>query len=236
MFDLIFQHPDFVVINKHPEISVHKDQQEHGLVETVSAVLGLPNLYLVHRLDKMTSGLLILATQAQAAAELAQCFAKREIDKFYLAISAHKPKKKQGLICGDMEKSRRSAWKLMKSQQNPAVTQFFSLSLEQGRRAFLCKPYTGKTHQIRVALKSLSAPILGDGIYTGATDSDRGYLHAYAICFVYQGQRFEFRCDPRTQSQGVYWQSPTLERHLNQGDWQSPWLLNWPTLPGRLTR
>lgn len=232
MFDLIFQHPDFVVINKYPEVSVHKDQQVQGLVEAACTRLSLPKLYLVHRLDKMTSGLLILATNTQAAAELSQCFARREVDKFYLAISAHKPKKKQGLICGDMEKSRRSAWKLTKSKHNPAVTQFFSLSLEQGLRAFLCKPYTGKTHQIRVALKSLSAPILGDGIYGTESNSDRGYLHAYAIRFVYQGQHFEMRCNPRVQSRGEYWQSPILERHLSEGDWQFPWLLNWPTLPG----
>lgn len=58
-----------------------------------------------------------------------------------------------------MERSRRASWKLINSKENPAVTQFFSTAAQGGNRLFLCKPHTGKTHQIRVALKSVGSGI-----------------------------------------------------------------------------
>ncbi|MGR5488912.1 pseudouridine synthase, partial [Vibrio alfacsensis] len=87
-------------------------------------------LHLVHRLDKMTSGLLILAKRAEVAAQFSRLFEQRDIDKYYLAIGSKKPKKKQGSIIGDMERSRRSSWKLVNSKNNPAVTQVFSAAAE----------------------------------------------------------------------------------------------------------
>ena len=107
MFDIQFENDHFVVINKHPGVSVHKDDGDTMLVEEVAKVTGNAKLYLVHRLDKMTSGILLLAKNATIAAELSQLFANKQIEKFYLAIGEKKPKKKQGLISGDMERSRR---------------------------------------------------------------------------------------------------------------------------------
>lgn len=143
MFDLIDQQPGFIIINKHPQVSVHKDNQQSSLLMELQQQLGFEHLYLVHRLDKMTSGLLLLATSQRAASELSQAFAQRKVEKFYLALSDKKPKKKQGLIKGDMSKSRRSAWKLLPTNINPAMTQFFSAAAD-GQRLFLCKPKRGK--------------------------------------------------------------------------------------------
>lgn len=92
----------------------------------------------------MTSGILLLARNATAASELSQGFAKRKVEKFYLAIGSKKPKKKQGLICGDMERSRRSSWKLVNSQENPAITQFFSAAAATGSACFCVSPIPEK--------------------------------------------------------------------------------------------
>ncbi|EOW9183108.1 TIGR01621 family pseudouridine synthase [Vibrio cholerae] len=229
MFDILFTHPDFLLINKHPNVSVHKDDGDTMLLQEVATQTGDDQLYLVHRLDKMTSGILLLARNAAAASELSQGFAKRKVEKFYLAIGSKKPKKKQGLICGDMERSRRSSWKLVNSQENPAITQFFSATAAPGERLFLCKPHTGKTHQIRVALKSIGSAIVGDPIYNTTDKSDRGYLHAFALRFTYQGEVYQWLCDPRQFSHlGQKWQ----EEAVNQGieNWLSPWDLPWPAL------
>ncbi|OTW27794.1 RNA pseudouridine synthase, partial [Vibrio parahaemolyticus] len=164
MFDILHTHPDFLIINKHPNVSVHKDDGDTMLLQEVAKQSGDEQLYLIHRLDKMTSGILLLGRNAKAASALSQAFADRQVEKFYLAIGSKKPKKKQGLVAGDMERSRRSSWKLVNSKNNPAVTQFFSLAAEPGERLFLCKPHTGKTHQIRVALKSVGSGIVGDPI------------------------------------------------------------------------
>lgn len=233
MFEIIDQNDDFLVVNKSPNISVHKDEEEIPWVTSIEKQCQIEKLYLVHRLDKMTSGIVLLAKNATSARALSSLFSTRQIEKFYLALSDKKPKKKQGLICGDMVRSRRSMWKLTQSKKNPATTQFISTANEQGLRLFLCKPYTGKTHQIRVALNALGAPILGDPLYAKLNADpkiDRGYLHAYAMRFEYQNKIYEFVCQPKLQQGlGAYWECSLVQACLNQ--WQTPWLLHWPELP-----
>ncbi|ODS11054.1 TIGR01621 family pseudouridine synthase [Vibrio scophthalmi] len=229
MFDILFNHSDFLIINKHPDVSVHKDDGDTMLLQEVAKQSGDNQLFLVHRLDKMTSGLLILARHSQAASALSSLFAQRQVGKFYLAIGSKKPKKKQGLVRGDMVRSRRSSWMLLNSLENPAVTQFFSLAGEEGERLFLCKPHTGKTHQIRVALKSVGSAIVGDPIYNVASHADRGYLHAFALRFEYLGESFDFICDPRDYPQlGSKWLNSSVQAGIEQ--WLSPWQLNWPVI------
>jgi len=227
MFTLVYQHPDFLVINKHPGVSVHKDDNEQPLLAAVAEQTGDKKLYLIHRLDKMTSGLLLLGRNRQAASALSVNFAQREVEKFYLAIGTKKPKKKQGVVIGDMMRSRRSSWKLESSKENPAVTQFFSTAGGNGRRLFLCKPHTGKTHQIRVALRSVGSGITGDDIY-GCEAADRGYLHAFSLRFPYQGTLQQFICMPEL---GELWQTDEVQQTL--GEWQLPWDLAWPKLPNK---
>ncbi|MCE4934168.1 TIGR01621 family pseudouridine synthase [Aliivibrio fischeri] len=224
MFDILYQNSNFLVINKHPNVSVHKDDGETSLLIELAKETGDKQLYLIHRLDKMTSGLLLIGRNQAAASELSQLFANRLVEKYYLAIGDKKPKKKQGLVIGDMERSRRASWKLINSKENPAVTQFFSTAAQGGNRLFLCKPHTGKTHQIRVALKSVGSGILGDPLYS-SSNADRGYLHAYALRFTYQTQNFEFVELP---NQGEEWENETVQAGLQQ--WQMPWTLTWPEI------
>lgn len=208
---VVYQHSDFIVIDKPVGISVHKDQQEAGLPDLVARQLGFPLLWLVHRLDKITSGLLILARNSQAAAELSNLFQKHQIEKHYIALSGEKPKKKQGLIIGDMQKTRNGSWKLSHSRENPAITRFNSVSCEPGLRLFHLMPKSGKTHQIRVAMKSIGSPILGDQRYGDKTALDRTYLHAYALKFQYQGKPFFIKQLPQ---QGDYFLKTSVRQQI----------------------
>ncbi|WP_232503999.1 TIGR01621 family pseudouridine synthase [Thiomicrospira microaerophila] len=195
--NIVFENADFLVFDKPDGMSFHSENQP-GLVVLAEQQTRL-SLYPVHRLDKMTSGLVILAKNLASAQAFQALFEQREIEKYYLAISTHKPKKKQGWIKGDMQPSRRGSWRLIQSQQNPAITQFVSASLAPNERAFLIKPHTGKTHQIRVALKSLGAPIAGDVRYQARVEAkleSRGYLHAYALAFSLFDERFCIVCPP----------------------------------------
>ena len=153
MYDVVENNSDFIVIYKKPNTSFHSESGEPGLFETVRQTEKLDELFPVHRLDKVTSGLLVMAKTADVNRQLTEAFRERRAEKYYLAISTKKPTKKQGLIKGDMASARRGAWKLLVTQDNPATTQFFSKSIAAGRRLFIIKPHTGKTHQIRVALK-----------------------------------------------------------------------------------
>jgi tRNA pseudouridine32 synthase/23S rRNA pseudouridine746 synthase len=229
-FRLLFRHADFVLVDKAAGVSFHSEDGP-GLVVAVEQALG-QKLYAVHRLDKVTSGLLLLATSPQAAARLTALFSARLINKFYLALSLGKPKQKQGWVKGDMQPARRGAYKLTSTLHNPAMTYFLSAGfdgpatgLPQGARLFLLKPYSGKTHQLRVALKSQSAAIAGDELYQGAP-ADRVYLHAYALSFDWQGEQHQFVCPP---TQGDWFLTSALQQKL-AADWSQPWTMAFPQL------
>lgn len=197
-FSLLFENDNFIVINKQFAVNFHSEEGEFGVVVAAEKALQC-KLYSVHRLDKMTSGLLLLAKSPQIAAQLTALFTTHQIQKYYLAISDKKPKKKQGLIKGGMQKSRRGMWKLTKEKNNLAITQFFSYSLGNGKRLFVIKPHSGKTHQIRVALKSIGSAICGDPLYAEkSAHYDRGYLHAYQIDFSLNKQNFSFKALPES--------------------------------------
>lgn len=201
--DIVYQTDDFIIIYKPCGLSVHKDQSKIGLTTLLARQLNVPQVWLVHRLDKVTSGLLILALNAESAAEFFRLFSEHHIQKTYFALSNQKPKKKQGLIVGDMQKSRNGAWKLCQSKENPAITRFESVSCEPNLRLFILKPQTGKTHQLRVAMKSLGSPILGDALYGKNTENiDRTYLHAARLQFEFKGQSFDVFSPPK---EGEWW-------------------------------
>lgn len=224
-FQLVAENDQFIVINKMPGVSFHTENDVLGIVERVKAALELDMLFPVHRLDKMTSGLLLLAKKPEANRSLSALFREKKVDKYYLAISDRKPKKKQGMIKGDMVRSRRSMWKLSKTLDNPAITHFFSTSIEPGLRLFLVRPRTGKTHQIRVALNSIGAPILGDPLYHAESigKASRGYLHAYALRFTVDGKEYCFKCPPTV---GASFNTSTFNDALQQ--YAEPWSLPWP--------
>ncbi|AGH80786.1 pseudouridine synthase Rlu family protein [Psychromonas sp. CNPT3] len=195
-FSLVYENEEFIVINKKENINFHSEDGEFGVVVAAEKALNI-KLYSVHRLDKMTSGLLLLAKSSHIAAHLSALFKAHQVQKYYIAITDKKPKKKQGLIQGGMQKSRRSMWKLTKTKENLAITQFFSFTLGAGKRLFIIKPKTGKTHQIRVALKSIGSAICGDPLYGEKTKQyDRGYLHAYQLEFTLLDKKYEFQVLP----------------------------------------
>jgi tRNA pseudouridine32 synthase/23S rRNA pseudouridine746 synthase len=208
--NVVDDQPGFIIVSKPAGMNFHDEGEiNSGFFNEVKSSLQLPELYPVHRLDKMTSGLLIFAKNIESARIFQVLFEQHKIQKFYLAISDKKPKKKQGLIKGDMSKSRRSAWKLLRTMSNPAVTQFMSYGLGNGFRLFLVKPHSGKTHQIRVALNSVGSPIIGDDIYHPTSKQDRGYLHAYALSFCLNDKVYNYVVPPNTGEH--FTQSTTIE-------------------------
>ena len=109
MLEILFRNQDFAAVNKPAGIAVHQEEGADNLLAMAAARLNVPRLWLTHRLDKPTSGVLLLALNAQAASELAQQFAAKTMRKTYLALSDRRPAKKQGLVKGGMEKSRMEA-------------------------------------------------------------------------------------------------------------------------------
>ncbi|GGD57080.1 TIGR01621 family pseudouridine synthase [Lacimicrobium alkaliphilum] len=221
---LVYEDQDLILVNKPVGLGMHQEGVNQSIVTLLANQCGLSKLYPVHRLDKITSGLLLLAKHKDSARELSQQFALRQIEKYYLAITDHKPAKKQGSVSGDMKKSRGGGWILTQTRQDPATTQFFSCSASAGKRLILLKPFSGKTHQIRVMLKSLGSPISGDKLYKGK-EADRTYLHAFALRFNSAGKGFEFILPP---SQGALFLTPGCTQAI--GKYTPPWQMPWPSI------
>lgn len=212
---VVLAHERFLVLMKPAGASVHSEDGA-GVVVAASEQLGQP-LLPVHRLDKVTSGLLLLAKDSEAAAELSALFATHAIEKYYLALSDKRSHKKQGRVEGDMLAARNGSWRLAHSKTQPAITDFVSAGLGNGLRAYLLKPSTGKTHQLRVALKSQGAAILGDDRYGGSA-ADRTYLHAWALHFCAFGESFAVQAAPPS---GTHFMTQAVSELLAR--WQPPW-------------
>ncbi|MBN1980904.1 MAG: TIGR01621 family pseudouridine synthase [Chitinivibrionales bacterium] len=231
MYSVVDDTDSFLLINKHPGVDFHRNQHTVGLVDVVRNQSGFQNLYPVHRLDTMSSGLLLFAKTKEICRCFADLFITRKIEKYYCAISDRKPTKPRGIISGDMVRSRRGGWKLTRSQENPAQTLFISVNLAPGLRLFIIRPLTGKTHQIRVALKSIGTPILGDPLYHAAVKTDgstiqqRGYLHAFCLRFPLEGKDYSYICPP---DNGFYFLQDVFNKTFQQ--FCHPWELSWQSL------
>ncbi|WP_169302999.1 TIGR01621 family pseudouridine synthase [Thalassotalea mangrovi] len=213
----LFEHPDFIVVNKPSGVNFHdEDALGQGFFNRYKAIYD--ELYPLHRLDKMTSGVMLMARNSASVQHLSRLFAERKVDKTYIALARGKPKKKQGWIKGDMAKSRRGSFKLLRSMDNPAITQFESYSLGDGVRFFKLMPKTGKTHQLRVAMNSLGTAIIGDPIYGSDSAADRGYLHAFQIRFELNDIAYKFVADVPTKDGELFAKYQQQIRELLNSD------------------
>lgn len=227
---IIKETDDWLLVNKPANVSIHSENNKAGFIEQLKAQYCFDYLAPVHRLDKVTSGCLLLAKHSKAASYLSKQFQNRQVDKYYLALTIGKPKKKQGTIVGDMVPSRKGNYKLTQSKQNPAITQFFSKGFQSGIRLVAAKILTGKTHQIRVAMKSIGSPILGDERYAlnnKAKSVDRCYLHSYQLIFDdLDGKRIAQHCLP---IKGEHFCSKAFIEAVDALDIMN---LKWPTYTG----
>jgi tRNA pseudouridine32 synthase / 23S rRNA pseudouridine746 synthase len=182
---VVFENKFVFIINKPIGIVHHSSPGEDGILKVVRGLQQKGHfsysgdLFSVHRLDRGTSGLLIFAKTKNAARFFSGVFADRKVTKYYVAISEKRPRKNMGQVVGDIAPNRRSQMKLCRSDVNPSKTRFVSRTLYNclsenfeniahspaPLRLFLVKPLTGQRHQVRVVLKSVGSPVLGDPLY-----------------------------------------------------------------------
>lgn len=141
---------------------------------------------IVHRLDKNTSGVLLAAKTAQAHRRLITLFCQRKIKKHYLAICQNKPK--PGKISAPIGRhpQKRKQMCISPLLGKEAISNIQVVAYTSNTSLVLISPITGRTHQIRVHLQHLKAPILGDEVYGMKKEGiDRQLLHAYQILFMH---------------------------------------------------
>ncbi len=223
----------YLIVHKDPGIAFHSERSSEdeyaksggpaapGVLQIIREMEAAgeipegPRLFPVHRLDRITSGLLVFARGRQNANLLGNEFRHGRVRKIYLALADRAPKKKQGKVVGDMERGRGGAWILKRETESPASTRFLSYGVpgrRPGLRRFVLQPKTGRTHQLRVALKSLGSPVLGDGMYgryDAARREDRAYLHAAALRFQLGDEVVEAHAPP---APGLEFATPEFRR------------------------
>ena len=185
---ILYEDDDVIVVNKPSGLLTHA---KGGLSDepTVAEIIRPKTSFatdtdrpgIVHRLDRDTSGLLIIAKNPESAAHLQRQFAERTAKKTYIAITDGKPKLNVAKI--DLPIGRNpSAPSTFRIDPNgkPAQTTYYVLAENDTQSLVELKPTTGRTHQLRVHLAHLNAPILGDRVYGKSSDC-RMMLHAQKL-------------------------------------------------------
>jgi 23S rRNA pseudouridine1911/1915/1917 synthase len=194
--DVIFEDDDLLVLNKPAGIVMHPGagHQQRTLVnallahcQNLSGIGGKERPGIVHRLDKETSGALVVAKNDATHRDLSSQFAARTMTKIYLALVAGTLRKTSGLIDKAIERHpvHRQRMSIARRQGRSAKTEYRVLRSSGDVSLVECTLHTGRTHQIRVHLHHLGHPVLGDKLYGGkrAGDYSRQMLHAWKLAF-----------------------------------------------------
>ena len=194
--EVLFEDKDIIVINKPPGLVVHPGagHRQHTLVNallshcpTLSGIGGKERPGIVHRLDKETSGCLVVAKNDGAHRELSRQFAERRVEKIYLVLVAGKLREEAGVIEEKIGRHpvHRQRMSVASARGRPAKTQYRVVRSEDQASLVECRLYSGRTHQIRVHLHHLGHPVLGDKVYAVhlAKNFPRHMLHAWKLGF-----------------------------------------------------
>lgn len=196
--EILFEDDDLLVVNKAPGLVVHPGagHAQHTLVNallhhcpSLSGIGGKERPGIVHRLDKETSGCLVVAKNDETHRGLSAQFAERSVEKIYLALVTGKLRKGAGVIEASIGRHPvdRQRMSVKSSRGRAAKTEY--RVLRSGEKASLveCKLHSGRTHQIRVHLHHVGHPVVGDKIYAPkfARNFSRQMLHAWKLGFLH---------------------------------------------------
>ena len=195
--EIIYEDSDIVIINKAPNMVVHPAHGNYNgtlvnallyHIKDLSTINGVIRPGIVHRLDKDTSGVIVVAKHDEAHTTLSDMFKEKTLEKTYVCIAKGIFKDKSGRIGTLIGRDSRDRKKMAVVTENGKIAISNYEVLDESKNYSLVKVRieTGRTHQIRVHMKSLNHPILGDATYGNSTDGiDRQMLHAYRLKFTH---------------------------------------------------
>jgi len=201
---ILHEDEDLIVLNKPAGLVVHPGAgNATGTIVNalmhhcggLSLIGGVERPGIVHRLDKETSGCLLIAKTDAAHGALCRQFENRTVEKTYLAVVDGCPRMPHGEISAAISRHQVHRQKMAVSDRGREATTYFRVIASEGSQSLVeCRPRTGRTHQIRVHLKHLGHPVVGDPLYGRRGTHARHFLHAWRILFEHPitGKRVSF--------------------------------------------
>ena len=192
---LVVDKPPGLVV--HPSGSTTTGTLAHGLVALDAAGGEDDRPGIVHRLDRDTSGLLVVARSQEAHTRLQELIRRREVERRYVALVRGRPRSRSGRISAPIGRDRtdRTRHSLDSATPRDAVTWFEVVELLPAHALLEVRLETGRTHQIRVHLEAIDLPVAGDPVYgvEGHLGLERQFLHAARLAFThpFTGERVE---------------------------------------------
>ncbi|KKP29535.1 MAG: Pseudouridine synthase [candidate division TM6 bacterium GW2011_GWF2_30_66] len=214
--NIVYQNQHFAILNKPANLAAHPSNNNTETITLVDWIIAnieqISNVGfdsrpgIVHRLDKDTTGLMIIPKNNCSHAYFADLFKKRKIEKSYLAI-VHGHPEKTGEIDIEIARHPREKTKMthvtssniakIKGKSRNAKTMYEVLEYYDGYALVLAKPLTGRTHQIRVHFCSIGHPLLGDAVYGKSSKiMARHALHAFQLEFEFEDKKMKFEQEP----------------------------------------
>jgi 23S rRNA pseudouridine1911/1915/1917 synthase len=196
---IVFQDQDIAVVSKQPGLVVHPAAGHHDGTLVNALLYALPDLGkvgeevrpgIVHRLDRDTSGLMVVAKHEDALVRLQAMVKRREVKRWYLALLHGMPPSVSGTIDAPVGRDQRDRKKMaVTGEGKPAITHFKLLESLPGYSLVEVELVTGRTHQIRVHFSHIGHPVAGDRVYGRFGEKDRlpglarQFLHAWRLDF-----------------------------------------------------
>ena len=205
--DIVYEDSDIAVINKQAGLVVHPAHGHYSgtlvnallyHIKDLSGINGEIRPGIVHRLDKDTSGLIVIAKNDKVHTALTEMFQEKKIRKTYLAILKGKLNKSEGKIVTQIGRDKNDRKKMTViddiTKGKNAITNYRVISQNNLFTLVKVNIETGRTHQIRVHMRYLGYPILGDSVYGRKDNEKRQMLHAYKLEFIHPitGHPMEF--------------------------------------------
>ena len=198
--EIIYQDADIVVCVKPPRVL--STDEPGGMPELVRQALGTEDVRTVHRLDRVVSGLMVLARNAQSAAELSRQIREDVFQKEYLAVVHGAPEEDAGRFCDLLLRDKARKMTMVATEPGKGVQEailtYQVLAKKDSMSRVRIQLQTGRTHQIRVQFASRGLPLVGERKYSAFEDPCEIALWSYRIAFAHPktGEAMEFVLEP----------------------------------------
>ena len=200
MLDILYCDDDIVVCVKPPRVL--STDEPGGLPELLRNQLGTEDFRTVHRLDRVVSGLMVVARNAKAASDISRQIREDAFQKEYLAVIHGEPAQESGrledLLLRDKARKMTLVAKEMAKGVQPAALRYRVISCQNGMSRVRIQLETGRTHQIRVQFASRNLPLVGERKYAVLDDPCEIALWSFRLSFTHPttGEKMEFTKQP----------------------------------------